>query len=727
MLRVWQLGFLHPGPDLTWLGRDFRIYRNAAVALLGGGDPYAAFDQWNGTAWHFAALPSAAHLFVPFAILPEGIGLAIFLALGVGLTLVMLRRLRLPWWWLLFPPMAEGIGAANPHVVLLPLLVLGLAAGRTGQAAGQTGLAAGQTGQAAGQTGLAAERTGPAVGRTGSAVGRARPGPAPGAAVATMAARALAVGLKIYAIAPVVARREWRAVAGAVALTAASVALAPGLWLDYARRFGELSGRLAQEAVGGLSATLLLDPGSFGTLLGTNQSVARIAGIALFVVVVVLVGAAAVRDVPSAGWLAVPLLWPAGQYPYATFAIPIARRLSTWILAIPLLPTYLIGLLVLAWEVVARRPALVPQEPPIGLVDWVRSILRPTPGAPQAGELAVDASAVDAPRASSRLSTPGSQPSSGDPGAAEPGAGAAPAVDAGGAGHELHVHEVAPEGGDIRVVERQEGVDLLLRVVAVLREAPIQQPAQDDAPLALLGRDRHQALAVEEGAQHSRLLAIEPVGALRRRRRGLRCPRFERIERPSDFAEPLGPERPFDVRASGARLDEARHPEALEVVGNRRLPELKQASQLLPGERPVREGAEDPEPGGIGECLERSEEILVHGPSVAPGSIAVKPGRDATPTRVRCPRCLACLACLVSPSRAPRFPRPMDRCLGRPCPTVVRWVPTSPWGRGSSKPPSAPTRSAPTRSSCSRTTRRHGAAARTCRPTCPCSARGSQS
>ncbi len=123
LVRLQQLGLFQG--DWSWFGRDFRIYRDAGLALLNGGDPWNASDHWNGQDWHFAALPTAAQAFVPFAILPEALGLAVFLALSVGVFVFAMRRLRLPLWWLLFPPVAEGIGAANPQILAFGLLIVG--------------------------------------------------------------------------------------------------------------------------------------------------------------------------------------------------------------------------------------------------------------------------------------------------------------------------------------------------------------------------------------------------------------------------------------------------------------------------------------------------------------------------------------------------------------------------------------------------------------------------
>ena len=318
LVRLQQLG-LFDG-DWTWFGRDFRIYRDAGLAILNGTDPWDAADHWNGQDWHFAAPPTAAQAFVPFALLPETLGLAVFLVVTVGVFAFAMRRLRLPLWWLVFPPVAEGVGAANPQILAFALLIVG------------------------------------------------------GPVIAAPIGRAIASALKVYAVVPVVARREWRALVAVAVLFGLSVVLAPGLWSTYLSRFGEIGARLASESHGGVSAALVLDPKVFGTLLGTSEDVARLAGIALFGLIAALVVLVAIRDVPSAGWLAVPLLWPAAEYHAAAFVVPIARRLSMWIIAVPTIPTYLLGLIVLAYEAAAGVRALPEESPPIGLRAWLTTL-----------------------------------------------------------------------------------------------------------------------------------------------------------------------------------------------------------------------------------------------------------------------------------------------------------------------------------------------------------------
>jgi Glycosyltransferase family 87 len=322
-IRLYQLGWDGKGWNLGFVACDFRIYRGAGAAILNGGNPWDAMVTWGGTDFHFAALPTAAQLFVPFALLPEGVAAGLFIALSVGVALLALRRLGLPWWWLLFPPLMEGLDSGNPQILLFGLLIVG--------------------------------------------------GPV---------ARAIATGLKVYAIVPVLARREWRAVAVTTALFGASVVLGAGLWTTYLGEFGAITARVAHESNGGLSAALLLDPRVFGAALPSDGVVRLLPGILLYGLIALIVLGAALRDVRAAGWVAVALLWPAAEYHLATLAIPAARRLSIWVIAIATLPTYLLGLILLAYEISAGRRAMVDEGAPVGLISWLRSLLPSGRGRP---------------------------------------------------------------------------------------------------------------------------------------------------------------------------------------------------------------------------------------------------------------------------------------------------------------------------------------------------------
>jgi hypothetical protein len=64
---------------------------------------------------------------VPFALVPERVARIVLLVLGVVASIWMIRRLKLPIWWLAFPPLIDGLYIGNPHIFIAPLLVAGLA------------------------------------------------------------------------------------------------------------------------------------------------------------------------------------------------------------------------------------------------------------------------------------------------------------------------------------------------------------------------------------------------------------------------------------------------------------------------------------------------------------------------------------------------------------------------------------------------------------------------
>jgi hypothetical protein len=195
-----------------------------------------------------------------------------------------------------------------------------------------------------------------------------------GPAIAGAIGRAIAVGLKVYAVVPIVGERRWRALLATGILFGASIVIAPQLWQEYLARFGEISTRLTAEAQGGVSFALFLDPAIPGSAVGPG--IAPLVSVAILLVPAALVALVAVRDVRAAAWISVPLLWPASQYSNGSFVLPTARRISTWIIAIPTIPTYLVGLLILCYEVAAGRRAIGAEPEPVGLADWLRT-LRP--------------------------------------------------------------------------------------------------------------------------------------------------------------------------------------------------------------------------------------------------------------------------------------------------------------------------------------------------------------
>ena len=117
---------------LDMFGFDSRIYLHGARTWLAGGDPWTASasqHSWTPGAsdvpYYFTGPPPTVLAFVPFAWLPDGPFTAGWQALTIGSALYILRRLHLPVWWLMFPPLAQAVFVGNPHVVCLALILSG--------------------------------------------------------------------------------------------------------------------------------------------------------------------------------------------------------------------------------------------------------------------------------------------------------------------------------------------------------------------------------------------------------------------------------------------------------------------------------------------------------------------------------------------------------------------------------------------------------------------------
>ena len=92
---------------------------HAAAALLAGGNPWAP----DNAGMSFTGLPTGLLPYVPFAVLPDWLVAALWVAIGVGSSIYAVRRLQLPVWWLLFPPLVAGIVAGGPVPLILALLL----------------------------------------------------------------------------------------------------------------------------------------------------------------------------------------------------------------------------------------------------------------------------------------------------------------------------------------------------------------------------------------------------------------------------------------------------------------------------------------------------------------------------------------------------------------------------------------------------------------------------
>ena len=105
----------------TLPGYDGMLYRDATLRWLAGGDPWALR---SGDAV-FGAPPPTLLAMLPFAALPEPVARISLVVLGIVASVWLIRRLKLPIWWLAFPPLVDGVYIANPHVFVVPLLVAG--------------------------------------------------------------------------------------------------------------------------------------------------------------------------------------------------------------------------------------------------------------------------------------------------------------------------------------------------------------------------------------------------------------------------------------------------------------------------------------------------------------------------------------------------------------------------------------------------------------------------
>jgi hypothetical protein len=189
---------------LDTVGVDGELYRRAAATWLGGGNPWTAYTATNtwpvgGGYVHelFTGPPPTVLAFVPFVWIPEAIFVVGWLAVTMLAAAYTIRRLRLPLYWLLFPPMVTGIVAGNPHVVCLAMLLCG-----------------------------------------------------------SNWLRALAAPMKAYAAIPMVVERQWRALGILAGLGILSLLLFTPLWIQYRSVYAGISEWLAGPGTeGGFSAT----------------------------------------------------------------------------------------------------------------------------------------------------------------------------------------------------------------------------------------------------------------------------------------------------------------------------------------------------------------------------------------------------------------------------------------------------------------------------------------
>ena len=205
--RRW-LGFFLPGAFIffwvmtfavgfNWqmVGFDGYIYYRGSAAWLAGQNPWAVGAILNGLPFSYAGLPPTVILLSPLTLLPEQAFVWLWLVLSFAAAIGVVRALRLPVIWVVYPPLLYGVIAANPHVVVLALLVV---AGTWGGA--------------------------------------------------------LASVIKIVAVPPLLGERRWRALLLAAAAIGASVVLFPGTWSSFLHQAGTVQETINAESGGSLSA-----------------------------------------------------------------------------------------------------------------------------------------------------------------------------------------------------------------------------------------------------------------------------------------------------------------------------------------------------------------------------------------------------------------------------------------------------------------------------------------
>jgi hypothetical protein len=202
------------------VGNDTRIYYRASEAWLAGTDPWLAHtvNEVSGWTYHFAALPPMVVLGVPLTLVPEDVAVVLVMIGMACAGVLAVWRLRLPWHYLLFPPLVESVLSANPSNLVLVLLLVG--------------------------------------------------------------AGWLASLIKVYAVVPMAGEGWWRGILVAAAVTLATVVIWPDLWVAYSTDFVDRQAQLTVEARGGYSAwgRPLLLAGTVIALLYLVQKDRRAAG-----------------------------------------------------------------------------------------------------------------------------------------------------------------------------------------------------------------------------------------------------------------------------------------------------------------------------------------------------------------------------------------------------------------------------------------------------------------
>ena len=165
---------------------DLRLYLRGSAAWLQGQDPWLVH---MGTL-HYAAAPPSLILMAPFALLPEALAVVILTALAIVASFWTLRRLGLPMWWIVWPPLVDNLWNGNPQLFVVPLLL------------------------------------------------------GPAAFVAPI--------VKAYGVVPLVFQGRWRMIAATVSIGVVTLPILP--WATFVGHLSETTGFLTDQSQGGMSA-----------------------------------------------------------------------------------------------------------------------------------------------------------------------------------------------------------------------------------------------------------------------------------------------------------------------------------------------------------------------------------------------------------------------------------------------------------------------------------------
>jgi hypothetical protein len=111
--------YLFPSTDRLFV--DARLYFRATEAWVSGGNPWSV-GMFGVT---FGAPPPALLLNLPFLPFGESFAVLSWIVLNTIAVVFLLRKFRLPWWWIGFYPISEGWLAGSADITLAALVFVG--------------------------------------------------------------------------------------------------------------------------------------------------------------------------------------------------------------------------------------------------------------------------------------------------------------------------------------------------------------------------------------------------------------------------------------------------------------------------------------------------------------------------------------------------------------------------------------------------------------------------